>query len=1101
MATPASTPTLAAKTPTPAAMTLPPAQAGASPNATSSAIPAGPEMAAASTSGKPKRKLNEAFGSDKTMSLTALKKNLLKVKGRIIDTNLAVQMLRNAKSEKEQLEQALAQKTANDEVAGASNHTAQLLAQAREETEALQRKLQVADSSIAELTTKGKAMDMLNTQLTEKARAADKLEAELAEARKNLAKANKEREQASRKLSESREAIMKMEAEKMSRAKWLEGEKKKWEEKQETRLGELQDHIRELQEEVEDLKENGQGDEMAVDFLEASMIKDELVEVRSELEQKIDQLRKKTTELEQTAGELRTAKETMEEMKVTIEALEQNQADDFEEVIPGQKSTGSAATTLHQEASTEAHSLSMTQPVQSPRPTLAQVASLDQMNSALRSLDDLKSQFSILSWTHDSTTSEQTIAALESKVMELTKEKESLQHELLQRVMAPPTALETKVNQLTKEKEALQHELLQRVMEPPTDLESKVSQLTKEKEALQQDLLQRIMAPAPVNLEAKVLQLTREKEALQQELVQRIMVSPAQPTTAVQPTHRFVELHAARSDIAPTSAAHQVPEKQVEKPNDGRANATRSVIAPPSAAHQVPEKQVEKPNDEQALDLTLDMDVDLTEIEPRRAHNRSAVHPLDLDGGLQSDWGVQEPTQSVPGPSMTAPPPRKTSSSSESSVRTAQPSLFMPRSTSTKKLGKKAPPPNLINMEQANLNEAGSSKPTVRKQAKPRSTKKAGGSKLDQLLNVEIRNISTNPFIPDIANPNIYFSVLMNSAIVHDSQPNTKLSTVATVLPQKLDVLFEAVYDKAKEITPKVVAFRTSHDNPFDNCKKWTLEGQTPIKISESLSPSEINVVQLLCVLAAHFHEMEIIPKFLKFAFETIIQEASKNVPIDALSVLVRITTGICRAQDELDQAHILGFDILREISKRDQVLILCEAVASIWPEVFMDPEQDERGRGGRRRVISEAIQAIVGTIQDEINEEEIVLAHGYDTFVTKCNWPTLDEAPYVDELTEQLMATIQEPEYAQMSPDVQFAHRKALELLLVQGYSWAELFEKYIKTSLIKMLAEPEKRTIALTLLAALLRSFYEEARQCLPLQPILDGILTEEANGVMIL
>lgn len=98
-------------------------------------------------------------------------------------------------------------------------------------------------------------------------------------------------------------------------------------------------------------------------------------------------------------------------------------------------------------------------------------------------------------------------------------------------------------------------------------------------------------------------------------------------------------------------------------------------------------------------------------------------------------------------------------------------------------------------------------------------------------------------------------------------------------------------------------------------------------------------------------------------------------------------------------------------------------------------------------------------------------------------------------------MATIQEPEYAQTSAEVQFAHRKALELLLVQGYSWAEVFEKYIKTNLIQMLADPEKRKIALTLLAALLRSFYEEAQQCLPLRQILDGILTEEANGVVIL
>lgn len=96
----------------------------------------------------------------------------------------------------------------------------------------------------------------------------------------------------------------------------------------------------------------------------------------------------------------------------------------------------------------------------------------------------------------------------------------------------------------------------------------------------------------------------------------------------------------------------------------------------------------------------------------------------------------------------------------------------------------------------------------------------------------------------------------MNSAIVDDSQPNTKLSTMATVLPEKLDLLFECVHAKAKEITPKVAAFRTTRDVKLDDCKEWTLEGQVPISISESLSEGEIYIVQLLCVLAAHFREV-----------------------------------------------------------------------------------------------------------------------------------------------------------------------------------------------------------------------------------------------------
>ncbi|CAO3567214.1 unnamed protein product [Mortierella alpina] len=1034
-------------------------------------------------------------------------------------------------------------------------------------------------------------MDMLNTQLTEKARATDKLETELAEARKSLAKASKDRDQANRKLSESREAVMKMEAEKMSRGKWLEGEKKKWEEEQQTQVVELQDQIKELQEELEELKEHGHGDEMAVDFLEASMMKDELTEVKSELEQKIGQLRSKTTELEETARELRAVKETVEEMKVTIQALEQNQTDDFEEVIPGQKSTSSTATTQQAEAQAEVQSQAMTQPVQPPHPHLAQAASPDQMNSALRTLDTLKSQLSIVSWTRDSKASEQTIATLENKVIELTNEKEALQKELLQRVMAPPTALETKITQLTKENEALQQELLRRVMAPPTALETKVIQLTKEKEALQQELLQRIMAPAPIHLESKVLQLTREKEALQQELVQRIMAPP------VQTNRQVVGPPATGSAVTPPSAVHHVLEKQLEKPNDEQAHH-------PPGGMEIDFIQPERPRPRNESASALPVTLSPAAVPPPKSlpvstsapttpssvafkttgRNSGAVHPLDLDNGLHSDWDFQEPVQPSPELSMRKPSPRKSitvapssgsspyartaasssgsspyartaapssglspyartaasssgsspnartaasssgsspyarpaasssessphvrtaasSSESASSTRTAAPSIFMPRSTSPKKLGKKASIvqlPNLIIEKQANSSEPGSSKSAARKPAKPRSAKKTAGSssKLD-ITKIEIRNISTNPFIPCISNPDIYFSVLMNSPIVHDSQPNTKLSTVATVLPQQLDVLFKAVHAKAKEITPKVAAFRASRDTRLDFCKKWTLDGQAPINISESLSPEENYIVQLLCVFAAHFHEMDIIPKFYKFASQTIIQDA-KNDSADTPSVLVRIVMGVCRAKNMIDQASILRYDILREITKRERAMALSEAVASVWPAVFRIPEQDANDA---QRLFSDSIQATIGTIQDEMNGEQIILAHGYDTFVTKCNWSTLDEAPYVDELAEQLMAMIQEPEYARTSPEDQFVHRKALELLLVQGYSWAEILEKYVKTHLIKMLADPEKRRIALALLAAVVRSFYDEASQCLPLRPIIDGILAEEANGVAIL
>ncbi|KAF9555376.1 hypothetical protein EC968_008954 [Mortierella alpina] len=656
---PFSSPQSALTAAMPAAMNTTSTPAWPAPTAISSAIPAastGRDSEATSSNAKPKRKAQDAFGNDINMGLAALKRNFLKVKGRIIDTSKAVNMIRDIQDEKAQLEQPLAQMTVNVHAASTSNDALQRLIQARQENETLQRKLQAAERFMTEQATHNRAMEMLNTQLTEKARASDKLEAELAAARKDLAKANKDRDQANRKLSESREAMMKTQAEQMSRAQWLEGEKKKWEEAHQPQVAELQDQIKELQEEVEELKENGLRDEMTVDFLEASMIKDEIAEVRSELAQKNDQLKSKTIELEKIAGELRAVKKTVEEMKVTIEALEQNQSHDFEEVIPGPKSEGPAAAILHPKAPTEVYSLSTIQPVQPPRADLAQVASSVHMNSVLRTLDDLKSQFSILSWTRDTEARDQAIATLQSKVMELTEAKESLQQQLLQRIMTPSTALETKVHQLTKEKEVLQ-----------------------------QELLQRIRAPAPIHLETKVLELTGEKEPVQQELVQRISAPSAQPN---------------RPLVEPQSTA--------------------STIALPSTVDQARDNQVEKTNDDQMLDLTGDMETNRCEPKPRLVQNQRSTVPAST-----------VPATPFPGAPIGIQPPKSVTLSST-------PSIFMPRSTSPKKLGKKTsavPPPNAIlavhSGELANLSEVGSSKPTTRKIAKPRSTKKSASAKFD----------------------------------------------------------------------------------------------------------------------------------------------------------------------------------------------------------------------------------------------------------------------------------------------------------------------------------------------------------------------------------
>jgi len=96
----------------------------------------------------------------------------------------------------------------------------------------------------------------------------------------------------------------------------------------------------------------------------------------------------------------------------------------------------------------------------------------------------------------------------------------------------------------------------------------------------------------------------------------------------------------------------------------------------------------------------------------------------------------------------------------------------------------------------------------------------------------------------------------MHSAFAQDKLAIMKLNTLANILPDKLDNLFEAVQVKAKEIAPGVAAFCKDNEMIEDSEDTWVLQGYEPIKISTSLSPSENYIVQAVCILQARFPEV-----------------------------------------------------------------------------------------------------------------------------------------------------------------------------------------------------------------------------------------------------
>ncbi|KAG0290379.1 hypothetical protein BGZ96_006135 [Linnemannia gamsii] len=348
-----------------------------------------------------------------------------------------------------------------------------------------------------------------------------------------------------------------------------------------------------------------------------------------------------------------------------------------------------------------------------------------------------------------------------------------------------------------------------------------------------------------------------------------------------------------------------------------------------------------------------------------------------------------------------------------------------------------------------------------RKYTKRETKASAGTTDFSQL---EIRNISVNPLTPSITNPLAYFSSLMNSVIVDDSQAHTKLDLIATIMPAKLDALFEAVQRKIPDICSTVKSYRKKSNLYSDKVKAFSLDGFDDITITKSLSDPESHITLLICLLDARFPEVK----------------------------------------DDPQPIQVLAYDLLRETTIPKVTLFLTETIAAVWPSIFVIPS-DVKDEEDPRRLMFTAFQAVLGSLQAGADDGT---KNYFATFTKKCGWPVSDDAPYMDEVIKSTMESVLEPGFvdkSQTTPGLEFTMRKALELLLIYAYDWEELFSDVLKPTLFKQIFDPTLHKFALPLVASVVRearckSLNAEGQNVTndtrPVLQMLNGILKAEAT-----
>ena len=52
---------------------------------------------------------------------------------------------------------------------------------------------------------------------------------------------------------------------------------------------------------------------------------------------------------------------------------------------------------------------------------------------------------------------------------------------------------------------------------------------------------------------------------------------------------------------------------------------------------------------------------------------------------------------------------------------------------------------------------------------------------------------------------------------------------------------------------------------------------------------------------------------------------------------------GICRTEGDIRLARVLSYDLLRELDRPKHSLVLTEAIAGVWPDVFKAADDAEK--------------------------------------------------------------------------------------------------------------------------------------------------------------
>ncbi|KAJ3278220.1 hypothetical protein HK104_002548 [Borealophlyctis nickersoniae] len=211
------------------------------------------------------------------------------------------------------------------------------------------------------------------------------------------------------------------------------------------------------------------------------------------------------------------------------------------------------------------------------------------------------------------------------------------------------------------------------------------------------------------------------------------------------------------------------------------------------------------------------------------------------------------------------------------------------------------------------------------------------------------------------------------------------------------------------------------------------------LKVSDRLPAKERHIVLFLWVWGVREHKTNFLGEVLAWIHHKLTTTRLEKSGLALACRMARAHTSLCRFANDLQRSRVLCYDILREVNKGGEALVVLREIGKCWPDVFENVPE------GHRDATYLAI--------------ELVLGHGDEAEFEEGQLPPLHQ--YVEKRLEELLAkgTSDEPD---------FSSCKALELGF-RYLDWSDCFAR-LKT-MWRSIESPDAYQPALTFIEGALR------------------------------